>query len=64
MTTSTSEKTAGASKKRELLELKFRAKIADETFKKVGEERKELKARIGALTAEIKGGHEEAGAEG
>jgi hypothetical protein len=28
------------------------------TFKKVGEERKELKARISALSTELKGGEE------
>jgi hypothetical protein len=40
-------------KRRELLETRIRWKIADETVRRVMEERKELRARIEALSAEL-----------
>ena len=42
-------------KRRELFELRIRWKIADEATKKFAEERKDFKARIDALAAEVKG---------
>ena len=40
-------------KRRELLEMRIRWKIADETVRRVMEERKELRARIEALSGEL-----------
>lgn len=45
--------TALLTKKRELFELRIRWKIADEATRKFAEERKDFKARIDMLAAEV-----------
>ncbi len=49
-----SSRKAMQAKRRELLELRTRWKVADEAGKRISEERKVLKARIDALVAETK----------